>query len=132
MLTRVRGKVGADYSFNTKTHVLEACALKQEQSVWVMCCSQLCVVIRVFYQGGPLFLKGVDSTKNGAKLTGFQTGSGQMGFSQKGHISLHVAVCCFKCARVGKLLHMLPHVATCCHMLPYVAIDCLHLPVKVH
>ena len=50
-------------------------------------------------------------------ITGFQTGSGQTGFSQKGHISLHFAICCYKCA----------HVVACCSslsrfaMLPHVA-----------
>ena len=44
-------------------------------------------------------------------LAGFRTGSGQMGFSQKGHKS-------HTCRhRLCLSAHMLPHVAICCHML---------------
>ena len=41
----------------------------------------------------------------------FQTGSGQTGFSQKGHISLYFAIVCLSA-------HTLPHFVTCCHILP--------------
>ena len=51
-------------------------------------------------------------------ITGFQTGSGQTGFSQKGHISIYVVIAFFKCARVATCRHILSHVTvdTCCHM----------------
>ena len=40
------------------------------------------------------------------QLTGFQTGSGQTGFPQKGHISILFAILCFKCARVVTFCHI--------------------------
>ena len=52
-----------------------------------------------------------------AIVIGFQTGSGQTGFSQKGHISWHFIILCFKCARVATFVilsrfrHMLQHFA---------------------
>ena len=54
-------------------------------------------------------------------FTGFQTVSGQTGFSQKGHISLHFAICCFMCARVATFAifcNMLTYVVNFCHILP--------------
>ena len=46
-----------------------------------------------------------ENQESSQRLAGFQTGSGQTGFPQKGHESLHLAVFCFARA------HMLPHFA---------------------
>ena len=54
-----------------------------------------------------------------SRITGFQTGSGQMGFSQEGQKP--VTVC-----------HMLLLVRTCCHILPHVATCCCSLPNVAH
>ena len=45
-------------------------------------------------------------------ITGFQAGSGQTGFSQKGHESTHFAIF----VKVRTCCHISPHFATCCHI----------------
>ena len=57
---------------------------------------------------------------------GFQTGSGHTGFSQKGHISLHFAICCCLSA------HVLPHFATCLPSLPHFEICCKTFTLQIH
>ena len=65
-----------------------------------------------------------------AKIAGFQTGSGQAGFSQKGRTSnpLHFAVFCFKCAYVATFCHILSHFVTFWWILLYLAKSCHILP----
>ena len=53
-------------------------------------------------------------------FAGFRTGSGQSGFSQKGHSSLHVAMFYFKSAYVATCCYMLPRFVTCCNSLLHV------------
>ena len=49
-------------------------------------------------------------------------GQDKRGFSHKGHVSIHVAIRRFKCARVATCLCMLSHVITSCYnMLSHVA-----------
>ena len=55
-------------------------------------------------------------------LTGFQTGSGQTGFSQKGNQLLTV------CHSLLLSAHALPHFARCLYMLPYLSTCCRILP----
>ena len=57
-------------------------------------------------------LHGLPAAQRRRRLT-FQTGSGQTGFSQRGHMSIHFAIVCVKCARVAIFCHMLSHAATC-------------------
>ena len=59
---------------------------------------------------------------NRLPTAGFQTGSGQMVFSQKGHVSIHFAIFCIKCARVDAFFNMLSHFD---HIFPF---D--HIPVQ--
>ena len=67
------------------------------------------------------------SVSGATLITGFQTGSGQTGFSQKGHKTLHLAICCFTFAR-------LPHFVIC-NILQWLITFCKfahNLPTKVH
>ena len=63
---------------------------------------------------GARWASGLRDPTSPPKVTGFQTGSGRMGLSQKGRRS---PGCCHT---VVLRAHALPHVATCCHILPHV------------
>ena len=60
-----------------------------------------------------------------SSFAGFQTGSGQTRFSQKGHISLRFNYFALSA-------HMLPHVVTFSSSLPCVGTLCTNFPVTIH
>ena len=62
-----------------------------------------------------------------AALTGFQTGSGQTGCSQKGDLFLHFAIVCLN---VRTCCHMPQDAVAVCNMLSCVSACCLIFPVK--
>ena len=69
-----------------------------------MCISYVCLCVFLKFAYVVYF---VSCELDAIRLTGFQTGSGQTGFSQKGNISFRFAIICFECQGVAAFCDML-------------------------